>query len=168
MRCSPRLILVVDMAVNHALVILLVGFAVTSCATRRDSHQAPSPEDAATSGPTWAAECTRWEERIPVGLTEAEFHRLIQEDDWASRWLHPARTMDTTEVVNWAKSRALFLGGIHKDVVFQKAVAGNGPFHLFSSQGIPSTTSQMTVICAKDLSGVWRVVYRAVRVRPCL
>ena len=142
---------------NNAPVILWVAFAVTSCGTRQESLLTPPP--AATASSAWSSDADRsgWEQRIPVGVTEAEFQRLIREDAWASKWLHPSRTMDTPEIVDWAQSRAVFIGRIHEDLTFQAAVAANGPFHLYSSQGIPTTASQMTVICAKDLSGVWRV-----------
>jgi hypothetical protein len=89
-------------------------------------------------------------------MSEREFRAWIQADRWASGWMGPPRTLSAGEVRAWATRRA-----------FQSAVAQAATFHVYSCQGIPSTGHQFTVLCAEDSVGEWRVVYRAVRERPC-
>ncbi len=94
---------------------------------------------------------------------------LVHKDPWASRWnWKPPRTMSSTDLRNWAESRVTFVGAIYRDPAFLAILNTGEPFHLFSKQGIPSTAHQMTVILKADENGVWRVVYRTVRERPCL
>ena len=116
-----------------------------------------------------AASRDPWEDRIPVGLPEQEFLQIIENDSWASRWMKKgARTVTGPELRDWAASRATFVGDICHEAVFLETVGSGGPFHLYSAQGIPSTTHQLTVVCRVDDQGVWRVAYRAVRRRPCI
>ena len=157
-------------AVTKAVVFLIVLLALTGCATRREvgvssgaaTKREPLPD-------SWSAERSRWEQLIRVGITEEELLRIIRQDSWASMWMDkPPRTMQGAEMLRWAESRAVFVGRIHQDQAFRSAVAKSGPYYLYSHQGVPSTTSQMTVVCAVDGDGAWRVVYRAVRKRPCI
>lgn len=100
-------------------------------------------------------------------MTEREFRAWIQADPWAAGWMGPPRTLSAVEARNWAERRASFVGHIHREAGFQAAIAQASKLRVYSCQGIPSTGHQFTVLCAEDADGEWRVVYRAVRERPC-
>ena len=134
----------------------------SACATDRGQSKGGYASDRHTTEAR-----AHWEQIIPEGMAEEEFRQLIQEDSWASGWMKLPRTMSAAELSEWARKRGGFVGHIHREAAFQEAVGEADVFHVYSCQGIPSTDSQMTVVFAADDAGVWRVVYRAVRQRPC-
>lgn len=140
-------------------------FLLSACASRKLD---PPPETATQPESADFREARAlWEAPIPCGMSEREFWAWIEADCWASGWMGPPRTLSAGEVRAWAMRRAEFVGHIHQEAAFQSAVAQAATFRVYSCQGIPSTGHQFTVLCAEDSVGEWRVVYRAVRERPC-
>jgi len=113
------------------------------------------PDPLSPDAPSW------WESRIQVGMTEDEVRSAL-----GSRYREP-RAMSGAELVAWAESRAIFVGNIHRDPDLLVAVRADTDYHVYSRQGTPTTANQMTIVFNRGTTSDWRVVYRAVRPRPC-
>jgi hypothetical protein len=102
-----------------------------------------------------------WEDQIKLGMTESDVQTVV-----GRRYRSP-RPMSRSECLAWSKEQAAFVGNIHKDDSFLNAVEQERSYRIYSRQGIPTTAHQMVVVFSLDPTDCWRVIYRAVRSRPC-